>query len=114
MKSTRIRRLQIWTIIVMIAYIILALLVYRVVVPNPAKLMLEASMDRESNIQRDDVQTLRSNLGLALVRLDALRHDKDEFQICFFSATAGIVGFTFWSLYMIRRIRREDLIDHAA
>ena len=95
-------------------YALLALFVYKVVAPNPAKLMLEASVDRESQIQREDVQGLRSNLDLALVRLDALRHDKYEFQIVFFVATAGIIGFQIWSLYMIGRIRRKDLIDHAA
>ena len=114
MKSIRIRKLQTWTIIVLIAYTLLALFVYKFVAPNPARLRLEASMDRESQIQRQDVQPLRSNLSLALVRLDALRHDKDEFQIIFFAATAGIVGFGIWSLYMMGRIKKEDLIDHAA
>ena len=114
MKTTRLRKLQTWTIIVLFVYTLLALFVYKIVTPNPAKLILEASMGRESQIQTEDVQGLRSNLGSALVKLDALRHDKDEFQIVFFAATAGIVGFGIWSLYMIGRIRREDLIDHAA
>ena len=98
----------------LIVYTLLAVFVYKCVAPNPARLKLEASMDIESQIQRQDVQTLRSNLSLALVRLDALRHDKDEFQIIFFAATAGIVGFGIWSLYMMGRIKREDLIDHVA
>ena len=63
----RIRKLQTWTVIVLIAYVSLALLVYKVVAPNPAKLMLEASVNRESQIQRQDMQGLRSNLSLALV-----------------------------------------------
>jgi len=67
MKSMRIRKLQTWTVIVLIAYVSLALLVYKVVAPNPAKLMLEASVNRESQIQRQDMQGLRSNLSLALV-----------------------------------------------
>lgn len=98
----------------LIVYTLLALFVYKIVTPNPAKLILEASMGRESQIQTEDVQGLRSNLGLALVRLDELRHDKHEFQIIFYAATAGIVGFGIWSLYMMGRIKREDLIDHAA
>ena len=113
MKSPRLRKLQTWTIIVLIAYTLLALFVYKFVAPNPARLKLEASTDRESQIQRQDVQLLRSNLSLAFVRLDALRHGKDEFQIIFFAATAGIVGFGIWSLHMMGRIKREALIDHA-
>ena len=95
------------------AYTLLAFFAYELVAQNSARLMLEASVDRGSSIQRQDVQGLRSNLSLALVRLDELRHDKHEFQIIFFGTTAGIVGFGVWSLYMIGRIKREDSIDHA-
>ena len=115
MKTARLRSLQIWTIIVLILCCLLVpFSVYTVIMHTPSKLMLEASRDRQLQIQRDDVQNLRSDMRLALDDLDTFRRGEIHLLLFFVAAGAGIVGFQIWSLYVIRRIKKEDVSDHAA
>ena len=65
-------------------------------------------------IQKQDLQSFRINLKVALTKLDTLRHSKYELQLIFWVAIISIVGFNGWSLYMIGRIKKEDLHDHTA
>ena len=115
MKSKRIRKLQAWTIIVSLVYTLLAVFVHEFVnYTDPGYLMIESEANTDSMIQRQDLQSSRINLKVALGKLDTLRHSKYELQLIFLLAIISIVGFNGWSLYMIRRIKREDLHDHAA
>jgi hypothetical protein len=115
MKSTHLRALRTWTIIILIAYGLLGVFAHEFVVhTNPGYLIIESVGDTESQIQSQDLQSAKINLRVALRDLDTLRHSKYELQIMFLLAILGIVGFSCWSLYRIGRIKREDSHDHAA
>ena len=115
MKSKRIRILQTWTVIVAVAYTLLAVFVHEFVKhTNPGYLIIESVGDTESEIQRQDLPNAKINLRVALSKLDTLRHSKYELQLIFLLAIISMVGFSGWSFYMIRRIKSEDLHDHAA
>ena len=114
MKLKRIRILQTWTVIVALVYTFLAVFVHEFVkYTDPGYLLIESG-DTESQIQNQDLQSAKINLRVALSKLDALRHSKCELQLIFLLAIISMVGFSGWSWYMIRRVKSEDLHDHAA
>jgi hypothetical protein len=115
MKFKRIHTLKTWTIIVSVIFTLLAVFVHEFVNhTDPGYLLIESEADTDSMIQKQDLQSFRINLKVALTKLDTLRHSKYELQLIFLLAIISIVGFNGWSLYMIGRIKKEDLHDDAA
>lgn len=112
MKTKRLVRLQTWTIIVLVAYALLAgclLLQFPAVQP-----ILSTVGGANSEIKTADLPRLQSDLRFVVSSLATFRHDRNELLIICFAATVGIVGFLGWSLFVISRLKRENLIDRIA
>jgi hypothetical protein len=99
--------------IVAVIYALLALVIYQFVFPTPAKQTWEHRYSG-SVMQTADSQVLQSHLNSAVISLETLRHDKHELQLIILVAALGIVGFHGWSLFMINRLKKEDLICRAS
>ena len=113
MKTDRLHRLQTWTIIVLIAYLLLALCaVFIFASPTSASQIWEGYSLRGEEIRGADSHQLQSYLHSAVVRLVAFRRDKYDLLLTIIVAAIGMVGFLGWSTFMIRRIKKE--VDHAA
>jgi hypothetical protein len=112
MKTTRLVRLQTWTIIVLAVYASLAVyMFYAIPTGQP---MWSSIGHADSEIKSADLQRLQSDLHSAVSSLATFRHDKNELLLICFVATVGIVGFLSWSLFVIGRVKKECLINHAA
>jgi len=108
MKTKRLVRLQTWTIIVLVAYALLAGYLFFTI---PAGQPIWSSIGyANSEIKTADLPRLQSDLHSAVSSLATFRHDKNELLIICFVAMVGVVGFFAWSLFVIGRVKRE--IDH--
>ena len=108
MKSKRLFRLQTWTIIALVVYLLMAIYMFFAIPTRRPMWSIPGLAEKES--QRADLQQLQRDLRQAVGDLSSSLHYKDELLNAFFVATVGIVGFLGWSVFMIGRIKREDLL----
>ena|ERR1035441_186020 len=116
MKSKRLRRLQILTIIVLFLYILmlgyaLAVTFHHAMLFDVTRPYYQQRLVRHFESDKT-VQELQSDFRLDTQNLsDALQVKSDLLSI-YFDASVAMIGFLGWSTFMIYRIKGE--VDHDA
>jgi hypothetical protein len=110
MKTKRLLRLQILTVVVLVVYSLFAIYIF-FAIPN-GQPMWGSIYYAGSEIKSADLPRLQADLHSAVSSFATFQRDKNELLFICLLATVGIVGFLGWSAFMMGRIKREA--DHAA
>jgi hypothetical protein len=110
MKTKRLIQLQVSTVIMLAAYVLLSAYLFFAI---PSGQPMWSSMGlAQREIQSADLPRLQSDLHSAVSSLATFRHDKNILLLVCLAATVGVVCFLGWSVFVINRIKRE--VDHVA
>jgi hypothetical protein len=112
MNLDRLQRFQTGTLIALVGYLLLLLYMVLVGVPtsNP---MWNSGMAERQIQQATTMPELQSGLRDAVGNLTWGLHLKNRLLLTFIISTVVLIGYLGWSLLTIRRMKREDSINHA-
>ena len=110
MKSQRLRKLQIGTAIAIVLYLMLVTYMFLAMPFSPKwnNAVVERRIQSAASMQE-----LQTDLRSAVSSLSTYRHSSLQLQLLCLVASIGTVGFLGWSLFMMGRVKREDLSDRA-
>jgi hypothetical protein len=111
MKIQRLRRLQVWMVIVLATYALLSGYLF-FSIPRYAMPMRLTRSAAEREAQTGDLSQLQSDFRLAVSYVSEVQRDKNELLLICLGATVAVVGFMGWSIFVISRVKRE--VDHVA
>ena len=113
MNSNRLRTFQISTLIALVLYVLL--LIYMALVAIPTSNPKWNRGLAEHHIEMATItQELQGDLRDAVHNLTWGLHLKNRLLLIFFVSAVCMASFLGWSLFMIRRLKREDLNAHIA
>ena len=113
MKSKRLRTLQAGTLVVLLLCVLLFLFM-AIAIPNGATLWADKQWADEQIRGAQTLEQLQRVAHFAASSISAGQQTWSTLLYIFMFATIGMLIFLGWSLFMIRRIKREDSSDHDA
>jgi hypothetical protein len=111
MKSKRLRKLQIGTLIALVLYVALVIYMFLVMPTGQPKWNNGVAERRIQNAT--SMQELQSDLRSAVSSLSTFRHSRNDLLFICFVASIGMTGFLGWSFFVMGRVKREDVPDRA-
>jgi hypothetical protein len=112
MKSKLVNRLYTGTFLAFAAWVLL--LVYMVlVIPNGATMWADKQWADQSIRGAESTEQLRQTLHLAISSISVGQQIWSRCLNIFMFATVGMIGFLVWSLFLIRRLKRETAMTRA-
>jgi hypothetical protein len=112
MKSNRLSRLQAATAGALVLYALFFIYMF-VYIPATNPMWNKGVAERRIQ-SATTLPELQTDLRSAVGNLSTFLHIKNELLLAFMIATAGMMVFLGWSLYMLGRLKREDSNDPAA
>jgi hypothetical protein len=104
-------RLQVWMVIVLTTYALLAgYLLFSM--PQRAMPMLLARSVAEREVQTSDLSQLQSDLRFVISYAREIQRDRVQLLLICLGTSVAVVGFMGWSIFIISRVKRE--VDHVA
>ena len=112
MKTQRLHRLQMGTLIALVLY--MALVIYLFLTIPVGQPKWNNGLVERQIATAATVQELQDDLRSAVSSLSAFRHSRNEMLMVCFVASIAMTGFLGWSWFAMRDIKREVSIDHPA
>ena len=109
MESTRLRKLQFGTVMALVLCSVLVTYMFRAMpIGQP---QWNSGVDERRIKDASSMLELQSDLRSAVSSLSAFRHSRNRMLFVYLVANIVMTGFLGWSLFMMRRVKRKDLID---
>ncbi len=112
MKSRRLHRLQVGTLIALGLYFTLVIYLFLALPLGQPK--WNSGLAERRIAASTTPKELQDDLRSAVSSLSTFRHSRNEMLLICFVANIGMTGFLGWSWFMMERIKREVAIDQAA
>jgi hypothetical protein len=111
MKSKRLLHLQVWTVVLLVAYVLFSSYLFFLIPRTGMPMRLSDSVSKRE-VQTDDLSQLQSDFSFAASYAREIQLDRSESLMICLVASIGVVSFLTWNIFVISRVKRE--IDPAA
>jgi hypothetical protein len=112
MKTQRLVRLQLSTLIALVLYSILVIYLFLTLPLGQPK--WNSGLAEHRIATATTVQELQDDLRSAVSSLSTFRHSRNEMLLVGLVVSIGMTGFLGWSLVTLQRIKREVLMGRTA
>jgi hypothetical protein len=112
MKTQRLFRLQVSTLVALVLYSMLVIYLFLGLPLGQPR--WNSGLAEHRIATAATVQELQDDLRSAVSSLSTFRQSRNEMLLVCFVVSIGMTGFLGWSLFTLQRIKREVLIGRAA